>query len=118
EVFANIGYQHRDKGRSHLVPWSVGVGWSPRKLFFGGRVFGFQSITDDDEENIRIFRESFIDRVNAGAPKFYGVTPSVVSAEGILSFQASPKWTLQFNAGMDIAGKNYSKGFFGGANLI
>lgn len=118
EVFANIGYQNRDKGRSQLVPWSVGLGWNPGKLFFGGRVFGFQSVSDDDEENIRIFRESYIDKVNAGAPRFYGVTPSVVSAEGIVSFRASPKWTLQFNAGLDIAGENYSKGIFGGANLI
>lgn len=118
DLFSHIGYEQRDKGRSDLMPWSVGLGWQYGKSYFAGRLFGFQSISDDSQTNTAIVRETYLNKVNGGAAKFYSVNPNVISTEGIMSFRLNPKWEMQFRAGLDIAGENYSKGFFAGASFI
>lgn len=118
DFFSNIGYQRRDDGRSSLLPWSLGLGWQTAWAFFGGRVFGFQSISNDTDRDQPFSREAFINVVNAGASRFYGVNPSSIAAEGLMFFKLGRVWELQLNAGLDLAGENYSKGLFAGGTLI
>ena len=118
DFFSHIGYQMRDSGRSNLVPWSVGMGWNSNGSLLGARVFGFQSISDDSDKNSPFVREALNNKVNGGSLHFYSVNPSVISAEGLWFLKFARQWQIQFNIGLDLAGQSYSKGMFGGLNLI
>lgn len=118
DFFSFIGYQNRDDGRSNLLPWSAGLGWQAARSFYGARVFGFRSISDDEDKDFPIARETYIGTVNAGAARFYGVNPSSVAAEGLMFFKIGQKWEMQLNAGLDLAGESYSKGYFAGATFV
>lgn len=118
DFFSFIGYQTRDSGRSDLLPWSVGMGLNRDGSLLGARVFGFQSISDDSDKNFPFLRESLSNKVNGGSLKLYSVNPAVISAEALWFIKLQKQWQIQFNLGMDLAGQNYSKGLFAGANLI
>ena len=118
DFFSYIGYQMRDSGRSNLVPWSVGIGWNNDGSLLGARVFGFQSISDDADKKSPFVRETLNNKVNGGSLHFYSVNPSVISAEALWFLKLARQWQLQFNVGLDMAGQSYSKGMFGGINVI
>ncbi len=118
DFFSYIGYQIRDSGRSDLVPWSVGMGWNRQGSLLGFRVFGFQSISDDTDKANPFTREALNNKVNGGSLKFYSVNPSVISTEALWFFKLQKQWQFQFNLGLDLAGQRYSKGLFGGLNLV
>ena len=118
DFFSFIGYQKRDSGRSDLVPWSIGMGWNNSGSLLGARLFGFQSISDDEDTNSAFIRESLNYKVNGGSYRFYGVNPSAVSTEFLWFIKLQRQWQIQFNAGLDLAGQSYSKGIFAGVTLI
>ena len=118
DFFSSIGFESRDKGRANLMPWSLGLGWQAQSSFWGARVFGSQSISDDEDKDTPVLRNAYISRVSAGAARFYSVNPNVISAELLTNFKLSPKWEMQLRGGLDVAGENYSKGFFAGATLV
>lgn len=118
DFFGFLGYNMRDGGRSQLLPWSAGLGinWGPS--FIGGRVFGFQSMTDDRETNSPFLRDQVIARVNGGSRRFYSINPSALSAEALWFLKFKNQWQVQANFGLDLAGENYSKGIFGGLAIV
>lgn len=118
DFFSYLGYQIRESGRSHLVPWSIGIGRNNEGSLLGARIFGFQSMTDDKDKKSTFSRQAVNNRVNGNSLKFYSVNPSVVSLEGFWFFKLQQQWQMQINIGMDLAGQSYSKGMFGGINLI
>ncbi|MFN9067409.1 MAG: hypothetical protein ACK5V3_09285, partial [Bdellovibrionales bacterium] len=118
DLFGFLGYEVRGDGRSHLLPWSAALGRVAGSWFFGGRVFGFQSLTEDNDTNQRLLRQSYIERVNGGAARFFGVNPNSISAEALLFWQVNRAWQMQLRAGLDLAGENYSKGIFSGLSLV
>lgn len=118
DFFSHIGFETRNEGRSDLMPWSVGLGWQAKSSFWGARLFGFQSVSDDTDKDDPFLRNAYISRVSAGAARFGAVNPNVISTELMTHFRLSPKWEMQLRGGLDVAGENYSKGFFAGAALI
>lgn len=118
DVFGYIGYEMRGDGRSHLLPWSMALGRVSGSWFWGGRIFGFQSLTEDDDSDQRLARQAFIEKVNAGAAKFYGINPNSIAGEALIFWQMSRAWQFQFHGGLDFAGENYAKGFFTGITLV
>lgn len=118
DVFGYLGYEMRGDGRSHLLPWSVAMGRVAGSWFWGGRVFGFQSLTEDDDTDQRLARQAFIEKVNAGAAKFFGINPNSIAIEALVFWQMSRAWQFQFHAGLDMAGESYSKGIFSGVTLV
>jgi hypothetical protein len=118
DLFGYLGYEMRGDGRSHLLPWSAALGRVAGSWFFGGRVFGFQSLTEDNDTDQKLLRQAFIDKVNGGAPRFFGVNPNSIAAEALLFWQVNRAWQMQLHAGVDLAGENYSKGIFSGLSLV
>jgi hypothetical protein len=118
DLFSYLGYQKRGSGRSDLLPWSVGLGWNAGVNMLGLRVFGFQSATQDSDKSNELTREATNYKVNGGSLKFYAVDPAVTSIEALWFLKFPRQWQLQFNAGLDLAGTNYSKGQFAGLTLI
>jgi len=118
DFFGYLGYESRGKGRSNLLPWSIALGRQSRSTFWGGRLFGFQSISDDSDTNQPLPRFQFIEKVNAGAARFFGVNPNSVAAEGFFHFDFSKTWKVQTRLGLDLAGERYSKGIFAGITVL
>lgn len=120
DLFGHVGYESRGEGRSNLLPWSIALGQQWGSFFLGGRFHGFQSISDDKDSSVtnKATRNALIAKVNGGAARFYGVNPSAVMAEGLLFWQISKNWKVQSRFGFDLAGENYSKGIYGGLNII
>ena len=120
DFFGYLGYESRGEGRSNLLPWSVGLGQQSGSVFWGARLHGFQSISDDSDTALakKIVRQNLIAKVNGGAARFYGVNPSSIAAEGLFFWQVSKAWKIQSRVGLDLSGENYSKGIFAGLNLV
>jgi hypothetical protein len=116
--FTYIGGLYRQT-RSALLPWGVGVevgagpGWS-----FGGKIFGFQSITDDADTNTKTQRQIVNDRVNGGSLKFYAVNPSWIDSEASIKFQARNGWGVAGSLGTTLTGTNYAAGLHAGAAVL
>ena len=113
------GVQYRGDGRSFLLPWGLGVQFKLPRVRLGGELFGSQSITDDQDKgtNAALTRTAYLNQVDAGSLKFYSINPSVIDTSVYATFLLSPKWSLQANGGMVIAGSNTAAGFHVGGFL-
>jgi hypothetical protein len=118
DFFGYLGYESRGEGRSNLLPWSIALGRQSGSALWGGRLFGFQSISDDSDTDLPFPRLQFIEKVNAGAARFFGINPNSAAAEGFLNFDFSKTWKVQTRVGLDLAGESYSKGIFAGITLL
>ncbi|MGZ3742249.1 MAG: hypothetical protein ACXWRE_00065 [Pseudobdellovibrionaceae bacterium] len=116
-VFGYIGGTYR-QSRSSLLPWGTGVEATYSKWGWGGKIFGYQSITDDPDTANKIQRLIVIDRVDAGSEKFYSVNPSVVDSEAFVKFRFNNAWTLTTGGGATLTGSNTAAGYHAGISLL
>ncbi|MGE3684276.1 MAG: hypothetical protein AB7G93_21360 [Bdellovibrionales bacterium] len=87
--FIFAGYEYRDGGRSHLLPYRVGLEFHPTSEFYLQAEYrGYKSVTDDSDSNNRTPRDAYLVRVNGGSFRFYSVDPrlSEVALEGGYTF--------------------------------
>lgn len=110
--YSYIGGIYRQT-RSALLPWGVGLELGSPEWIFGGKVFGFQSITDDADTNARSQRLIVNDRVNGGSLKFYAVNPSWIDTEAYVKYQSRSGWALGAGLGTTLTGTNYAAGLHG-----
>jgi hypothetical protein len=116
-VFGYIGGTFR-QSRSSLLPWGVGLEATYSKWGWGGKVFGYQSVTDDPDTSDKIQRTIVTDRVNASSLKFYSVNPSLIDSEVFLKFKINNTWTLAAGGGASVTGANMAAGYHAGAGLM
>ncbi len=112
--YAGVTYR---QARSSLVPWGIGVEANYAKWAWGGKVFGYQSVTDDPDTKNKIQRTIVTDRVNASSLYFYSVNPSVVDSEAWVRFKFDNAWALTVGGGTTITGSNTAAGFHAGATI-
>lgn len=105
-----LGFNYRGEGRSFLMPWGVGAQLKFRRLRLGAEVLGYQSVSEDTDKN-NALRSSYINGVNAGSLKFYGVNPALVDTQVYATWLISSKWSLQAQGGMTLAGSNTAAGY-------
>lgn len=110
-LFGNFGYAYRDQGRSSLLPWSAGILWDLKGSEIGGRIFGFQSITDDKDTGADYNRLSLINRVSAGSYLYYSVNPSVIDSEVLYNYYMNNDSKFLFTAGLTLLGNNYAQNY-------
>ncbi|MNL00508.1 hypothetical protein D3C87_1209430 [compost metagenome] len=114
------GIQYRGEGRSFLVPWGLGMQFKLPRIRLGGELYGSQSISDDKDKgdtNAELTRAAYINQVDAGSLKFYSINPSLIDTSAYAIFLMTPKWSLQVNGGMTVAGANAAAGFHIGGYL-
>lgn len=104
------GFTFRSEGRSFLLPWGFGAHKKSRKHTFGGELFGYESITNDEEGNTAV-RTSYINSVNAGSYLFYKPNPSLIEARAYGQWSLNRKWSVLASGGMTLAGNNMASGF-------
>lgn len=119
DLFSGFGYIGGTfrQARSSLLPWGLGVEANYPKWAWGGKVFGYQSITDDPDTNNKIQRTIVTDRVDASSLKFYSVNPSLVDTEAFVRFKFQNVWTLTVGGGATITGSNTAAGYHAGVSL-
>jgi hypothetical protein len=113
------GIQYRGEGRSFLLPWGLGMQFKLPRIRLGGELFGSQSISDDKDKGTgsELTRTAYINQVDAGSLKFYSINPSLIDTSLYATFLMTPKWSLQVNGGMTVAGANAAAGFHLGGFL-
>lgn len=115
--YAWLGLNYRAEGRSFLLPWGVGAQLEMNRIRWGAELYGYQSVTDDTNNKDGIIRTAYTNSVNAGSLKFYSRDPSLIEAQGTVTWLISKKWTVQGSAGMSLAGANTASGFHVGGFL-
>lgn len=108
-----LGFNYRGEGRSFLLPWGLGTQFKFNGLRLGAELVGYQSVSDDTDAN-SLMRTSYINGVNAGSLKFYGVNPSLMETLVYGTWQPSKKWSLQAHAGTTLMGSNSAAGYYVG----
>ncbi|MBL7670064.1 MAG: hypothetical protein JNM39_06230 [Bdellovibrionaceae bacterium] len=116
-MFGRLGYTYRAEGRSSLLPYSIAGAYDTGSTAFGLAVSGFQSLSTDQDQAKPLLRNTTISRVQGGARKFYSIEPSMVDLSLFLNMEISPRWSLDFNGGYDVAGTSYAQGPHGGMTL-
>lgn len=113
KLYAYLGYQYRDDGRSNLLPWTLGASSRYRRLRYAGELNGYKSIVDDGDTNdtfAEFSRLAYLSTVNAGSLRYYGINPSSIEAKIHLNYI----WSGSFNFGgwysQTISGENSAKG--------
>jgi len=115
-VFGYLGATYR-QARSSLAPWGLGVEANYPRWAWGGKIFGYQSITDDPDTANTIQRTIVTDRVNGSSLKFYSVNPSLVDSEAYVKIKFQNVWTLAMGGGATITGANTAAGYHAGVSL-
>ncbi len=115
--FSYLGFDYRNGGRSHLMPWGIGgehyvPGWA-----YGGEVYGFQSITHDQDVDNTLSRRVTAVRIAGGSQKFYSVDPSMLAASLYFKTDIAQNWRLKMGFGIELAGNNYAGGYYAFAGI-
>jgi hypothetical protein len=118
-VIASYGYLGAlyRQSRSALLPWGVGLETVAPEWIFGGKVFGYQSITDDSDTNSKTQRQIVTDRVNGGSLQFYAVNPSWIDSDVYVKFKSRAGWSIAGGGGTTLTGSNYAAGIHGAVNF-
>jgi len=111
-LFGYLGFNYRGDGRSFLMPWGGGVQFrATRRWLLGAELFGYQSVTDDQDTSDQTARNSHIATVNAGSMAFYSVNPNVIDSRLFLQYRITRPLTIGVDGGMTLAGKNIADGY-------
>jgi hypothetical protein len=111
-----LGFTYRDEGRSYLMPWGAGVQLNWGRIIFGGEIFGYESVTDDSDQNA-FARSTYTTVANAGSLKFYSYNPSLIDTQVYFTWLVSPQFSIQANGGTTLMGSNMAAGYHVGLQL-
>lgn len=106
------------QSRSSLVPWGAGLEFSFPGWSLGGKLFGYESVTNDPDTGDKTQRLIVVNRVNGSSLKFYSVNPSVVDSEIYGKFRLTKTWTLSAGVGTTLTGSEAANGIHGGLSLM
>lgn len=116
-TFGKLGYTYRAEGRSSLLPYSIAAAYDTGHTLFGLDISGFESITSDLDGKAPLTRVTAVNRVEAGANRFFSIDPSATDAALFLNMDITPRWSLDLNGGYIFAGANYPQGIHAGATI-
>lgn len=75
--FLYLGYEYRDEGRSHAIPYAIGAKWRAKPIFVQIDYSGFERLFDNADTENRQSREVFLRRVDGGSYRYYAINPSI-----------------------------------------
>ncbi|MCB0384252.1 MAG: hypothetical protein KDD43_02575, partial [Bdellovibrionales bacterium] len=116
--YGYLGVNYRAEGRSSLAEYVLGTKKDLEGLEFGAEVRGYESVTDDEFTDTPTKRTAVVNKVNGGSLKFYGINPSLLSANFFVRLQMSDAFSLQGGYGLDLQGKSMAKGTTIFINLV
>lgn len=76
--FLNLGYEYRDEGRSHAIPYSAGAFYKlTRALWVQGEYRGYEKLFDNADTENRASRDLFLQRVSGGSYRYFALNPAM-----------------------------------------
>lgn len=76
--FVNLGYEYRDEGRSHAIPYSVGAYYQvARSMWLQGEYRGYEKLFDNADTENRSTRDLYLQRVSGGSYRYYALNPAM-----------------------------------------
>ncbi len=111
------GFTYRAEGRSFLLPWGFGGFSTFGTSRLGAELFGYQSMTDDDENNNKFPRQAHLSNVNGGSYKYGAFSPSIVDTNFFYHYNVRGPFSFQLDIGLPLTGTNISNGMHVGAML-
>ncbi len=109
--YGKLGLDFRDEGRSHLLPWGLGVSWKLNSYDVGVELSGFQSITYDSKSETANVKTDLTDRVNGGSFKFFNVNPHQTDLRTWVNYRLDPDFIFGAGIGTTLFGRNTSSGW-------
>lgn len=108
--FIYLGYEYRDEGRSHAVPYALGAKWKGRKFWFEPQYRGFERLFANEDTENRGARDGFLEKVDGGSYRFYSINPSLseFALEAGYLFGAI---TARAGVAYTVAGSSSAQGF-------
>lgn len=83
KAFLYLGYEYRDEGRSHAIPYSLGAKYSLSKNFWlQGEYRGYEKLFDNSDTDNRNTRDQFLLRVNGGSYRYYALNSAMSEIAG------------------------------------
>lgn len=80
DPFIYLGYEYRDEGRSHAVPYSIGVKWKNKPLWAQAEYRGFERLFAASDTSNRNQRDDFLKRVDGGSFRYYALNQALSEA--------------------------------------
>ena len=75
--FGYLGYEYRDEGRSHALPYSVGIKWKMAPPLWAQFEYrGYERLFANADSENRNVRDAFLQKVNGGSYRYYSINPS------------------------------------------
>lgn len=110
--FIYLGYEYRDEGRSHLVPYHLGIQYNSPKFWAQFDFRGYESLIDDEDSNFRDERDLYHRRVNGGSYHFYAINPAYSEIAMEAGFALGPV-NLKTGFALSMNGSSSAEGWTG-----
>lgn len=120
-LLGHLGYDWRAEGRAALMPWSLGLELEWGSATLGAKLFGFQSIGQDQDSGNsakEAERTTLLNKVNAGSLRFYSIDPSLVEAGGYAKFQLTDRILMELSGSATLTGVRSAAGWNVGGALV
>jgi hypothetical protein len=80
DPFVFLGYEYRDEGRSHAIPYTFGVKWKSRPFWAQLEYRGYERLFSNSDTENRNQRDLFLQRVNGGSYRYYAINSALSEA--------------------------------------
>jgi len=110
QPFGYFGYEYRDEGRSHAVPYNLGIKLRGNSFYALGELRGFERLFSNADSENRNSREDFLQKVNGGSYRFYSLNPSGSEVAAEMGFYLGPV-TVYAGGAMVVNGSSYADGW-------
>lgn len=110
--FAYLAFKYRDGGRSFLLPYSLGMHFSPRghSWWVQGELRGYRTIVDDADTDNRTERETFLATTNSGSDLYYSINPSLMEVKASGGLTLLRRWIVHGGIAQSINGASAAQG--------
>jgi hypothetical protein len=110
--FVYLGYEYRDEGRSHAIPYSAGLKWRNNPMWAQLEYRGYERLFANSDTENRTSRDTFLQKVDGGSYRYYSINQAISEAafEAGYSFGA---FAIYAGAAITINGSSTANGYSG-----
>lgn len=75
--FAYLAYEYRDGGRSHAIPYAIGLNYRLSKIWLQGEYRGYEKLFDAADTENSTTRDAFLQKVDGGSYRYYALNSAM-----------------------------------------
>lgn len=108
--FVYLGYEYRDEGRSHAIPYALGVKWESRSFWIEPQYRGYERLFANADTENRGARDTFLEKVDGGSYRYFAIN-SALSELALEGGYRIGRLTLRAGAAYTVNGSSAAQGF-------